>query len=246
MHVEEIQELRYTKAIETYLKKDPHNKYVEQLFETFDNLEIKYYIWGGAVRNPLIPGPYISTSDIDILVDDPEEDIDIEKLLTDLGGHVKHTSLNSPRWIPEDGLQIDVSFLSNATMLKHKKSIIPSINTSLMSCDFTASAIAYDPTEKIVHSYGAIEAIDKQEFELLYTKEIPLATLFSNLILKSDKTKFNIGPKAKILIIKEYNPDLDPEITNYMIHKGAENEHGHVIQRLRDIQNQSKYNQDSF
>jgi len=249
MRIEKILEQTYLKAINSYLKTDPHDKYVEQLFQTLDNHEIKYYLWGGAIRNPItkqIHNRHIPTSDIDILIDDSKKDINIEELLTYLDGYVKHTSFNSPRWIPEEGLQIDISFLHNATKLKYEKDLLPSINTSLMSCEFTPSAIAYDPEEKTIYSNGAIEAIEKQEFELLYTKGLHPETLMCNLILKSEKTGFIIGPKAKILICEKYTQNIDQKIKDYMTHKGTENKTEHIIDRLQEIQNQTKNNKHSF
>ncbi len=249
MKIEEIRKPQYINAIETDLKNDPHHKYVEQLFDKLDDFEIGYYIYGGAIRNPVasqIHERSIPISDIDILIDDSKKYINLEELLREYDSNISKTSLGSPRWTPEDELQIDIVKLSNATILKHDKDLPNSLKTTLTSCDFTPSAIAYDPKEKIIYSYGAIEAINNQEIELLYIKGLPLATLFSNLILKSEKMEFHLGPKAKTLIIEEYSPDLDPEIIKYMIHKCTENEHGQVIQRLRDIQSQAKYNQYSF
>lgn len=240
MNVEEIQELRYTKAIETYLKKDPHNKYVEQLFDKLDDFEIGYYIYGGAIRNPIASQIHerdIPISDIDILIDDSKEYIDLEELLREYDSNISKTSLGSPRWTPEDELQIDIVKLSNATILKHDKDLPISLETTLTSCDFTPSAIAYDPEKEIIYSYGAIEAINNQEIELLYIKNLSPATVLCNLILKSEKMKFHLGPKAKTLIIGEYSPDLDQDIINYMLHKGAEEKSEHVIDRLQEIQN---------
>jgi len=240
INIEEIREPRYINAIETYLKNDPHNKYVEQLFQTFDNHEIKYYIYGGAIRNPIteqIHDRHIPTSDIDILIDDSEKDINIEELLKYLDGKIYTTSLGSPRWKPEDELQIDIVKLSNATILKHDQNLPVSLETTLKSCDFTPSAIAYDPKEKATYSYGAIEAIYNQEFELLYTKDLHPEALMCNLILKSGNTGFSIGPKAKTLILEEYNPDLDQKIKDYMTHKGTEDKTEHIIDRLQEIQN---------
>ncbi len=249
INIEEIREPRYINAIETYLKNDQHDKYVKQLFQTLDNHEIKYYIYGGAIRNPIteqIHNRHIPTSDIDILIDDSEKDINIEELLRYLDGKIYTTSLGSPRWKPEDKLQIDIVKLSNATKLKHNPNLPTSLETTLKSCDFTPSAIAYDPEEKAIYSNGAIEAIEKQEFELLYTKDLQPETLMCNLILKSEKTGFNIGPKAKTLIIEEYNPDLDQKIKDYMTHKGTEDKTDHVIDRLQIIQKQATNNKHSF
>ena len=249
INIEKIREPRYTDAIERYLKNDPHYKYIEQLFQTLDNHETKYYLWGGAVRNPIteqIHDRYIPTSDIDILIDDSEKDINIEELLKDLDGKILTTSLGSPRWKPEEILQIDIVKLSHATKLKHDPNLPVSLETTLKSCEFTPSAIAYNPKEKAIYSYGAIEAIEKQEFELLYTKDLHPEALMCNLILKSEKTGFYIGPKAKTLISEKYNPDLNQKIKEYMTHKGTEDKTDYVIDRLQEIQNQAKNNKHTF
>ena len=249
MNVEEIRNPLYLKSIEIHLKNDPHNKYVEQLFDKLDNSEISYYIYGGAIRNPIasqIHERNIPISDIDILIDDSKKYINLEELLREYDSNISKPSLGSPRWIPEDKLQIDIVKLSNATILKHDKDLPNSLETTLTSCDFTPSAIAYDPKKEIIYSYGAIEAINNQEIELLYIKDLSPATALCNLILKSEKMEFSIGPKAKTLIIEEYSPDLDQDIINYMIHKGAEEKSDHVIKKLQEIQNQAKRNQDFF
>jgi len=199
--------------------------------------EYSSYLWGGAVRDPIVRAKYgqnDETRDFDILVDDSQDRIDFKKLLQGLGD-IFYTRLGSPKWRPENGLEIDIVPFSNATRLRNGEQLPVSLNTALRSCEFTTSAIAYGLQDRTVYSYGALEGIGKREIDLLYPDGEEAHILMCKLVLQTERLGFERGPKATRLIVEGYSPDLDTRIKRYMEYKGLEAKFEHVVEELSGI-----------
>ena len=202
------------------------------------------YLWGGAVRDPIVRAIYgygqnDETRDFDILVDDSQGGIDLRKLLQGLGD-IFYTRLGSPKWRPEDGLEIDIVPFSNATILRNGEQLPISLDTALQSCEFTTSAIAYGLQDRTVYSCGALEGIDKQEIDLLYPDGEEPHILMCKVVLQTARLGFKRGPKATRLIEEGYSPDLDTRIKRYMEYKGLEAKFEYVVGELMEIKARSQ------
>jgi hypothetical protein len=203
--------------------------------------EYPSYIWGGAVRDPIIRAKYGrngETKDFDILVDDSQGRIDFRKLLVGLQD-VFYTRFGSPKWRPENGLEIDIAPFSNATRLRNGERLPVSLDTALKSCDFTTNAIAYHFGEGSVYSYGAIEGIDKQEIDVLYPKGEEAHILMCRAVLLGERLGFKKGPVATKLIVEGYSPNLDAHIKRYLEYKKVKAKFEHVVEELRRIKDQA-------
>jgi hypothetical protein len=199
--------------------------------------EYPSYLWGGAVRDPIVRAKYGrngETKDFDILVDDSQGRIDFRKVLKSLGD-IFYTRLGSPKWRPENGLEIDIAPFSNATRLRNGEQLPISLDTALQSCEFTTSAIAYGLQDRAVYSCGALEGIDKQEIDLLYPEGEEAHILMCRVVLQSERLGFERGQKATGLIVEGYSPNLDNHIRRYMDYKGLEAKFEHVVEQLRQI-----------
>lgn len=199
--------------------------------------EYPTYLWGGAVRDPIVREKYGrngETKDFDILVDDSQGRIDFKSALKGLGD-LFYTRLGSPKWRPENGLEIDIAPFSNATRLRNGEQIPISLDTALQSCEFTSSAIAYGLRDEAVYSCGALEAINKQEIDLLYPNGEEAHILMGKVILHAEKLGFEKGPRITRLIMDGYSPELDNHIRRYMEYKGLEAKFEYVVEQLRQI-----------
>lgn len=215
------------------------NRYQSYINRIIDDILREYttYLWGGAVRDPIVKAKYGrngETKDFDILVDDSQGRIDFKRLLRGLTD-VFYNRFGSPKWRPENGLEIDISSFSNATRLRNCEGLPVSLDTALQSCDFTTSAIAYSLGDKIVYSCGAIEGIEKQEIDVLYPKGDEAHILMCRIVLHAEKLGFTKGQLATRLIAEGYSCELDSHIKGYMKYKGLETKFEHVVEELRRI-----------
>ncbi len=223
-------------SVQSNYRSSAHASYIDSLVNGLLK-PYKIYLLGGAVRDPIINYLYdrnISTGDFDLLVDDSEREFPIIEMFRDLEG-LTLNNFSSPKWKPEKGIEIDVVAFSNVTMIKNLESDDVSLETVLKSTDFNTGAIAYDMAKPTIYSYGALEAIKKQEIEIAYVKGLALNMLLSRLALQSEKLGFSLGPKAKKLIADKYTPQLDERIKYYLEYKEMPEKYDFVIKKLREI-----------
>jgi hypothetical protein len=137
---------------------------------------------------------------------------------------VYYSRFGSPKWRPSNGLEIDIVPFSNSTKLRNGYVLPNNLETSLSSCDFTTSAIAYSLDKGIIYCCGALEGIDKKEIDILYGDGEEPHILMTRIILHSKKLEFSIGVKANEFIKDRYNPEMDSHIKRYLEYKKM-NEH---------------------
>jgi len=236
-----MQVVKYTdpqliNSIEKDLRESEYWIYLEKIINDIFK-EYHCYVWGGAVRDSIVGLNYnknLPIKDLDILIDDSKKCVDFKESLQGLEG-IFYTRFGSPKWKPIKGIEIDIVTFSNATMMRNKKNLSASLDVVLQSCDFTTSAIIYDPKEKVVHSCGAIEGIDKQEVDILYSEGDEMYVLLCRAILQAERLEFQKGPRAMQPIKEKYSSDMDDHIKKYMEYKGLEKKFDYVIQELKKI-----------
>lgn len=225
------------RPISENLSKNRYKSHIDQIVNEVLR-EYPTYFWGGAVRDPLVKAKYGrngETRDFDILVDDSQGKIDFKKLLKEFKD-VFYTRLGSPKWRPQEGLEIDIVPFSSATNLRNGEKLPISLKTALQSCDFTTSAIAYDLKQKVLYSYGALEGIEKEEIDLLYSKGDETHILMCRALILAERLKFRKGPGIIKFITEKYTPSLDNHIKIYMEYKKLESKSDQIIEELRNIQ----------
>ncbi len=236
MQVTKHQSPEVVNPVSENLAGSKYNSYVNHVVNEVLG-EYPSYLWGGAVRDPIVRAKYGrngETKDFDILVDDSQGRIDFRNLLKRLGD-MFYTRFGSPKWRPGNGLEIDIVPFSNTSRLRNGEQLPISLDTALQGCEFTTSAIAYGLRDKAVYSYGALEGIDKQEIDLLYSEGEEAHILMCRVVLQAERLGFERGPKATGLIVERYSPDLDNHIRRYMEYKGLEANFEHVVEKLRKI-----------
>lgn len=239
MKVKISRDQRFVDAIQRNLEESPYSKYVEKVLEMLDGKVV--YLWGGAVRDPIVRKLYglnFETRDFDLTVDDSEERIDLRGLLKGLNG-MDSSRFGTPKWRPIKELEIDIGPFSAATILKRKNLPI-NIETALISCDVTTSAIAYGLKDKTIYSVKALEDIKKKEVNVLHPYGEGPSALMCRLVLQANHLGFEIGKKGKSYIAKRYSPDLDEHIRRFLEYKGAKKLFPSVVRRLRHIQEETR------
>ncbi len=225
-------------SVQEELQTNPHRDYLNKVINEI--LEgRKCYLWGGAVRDPIIKRKYGRNghiNDFDVLVDDSEDPLDFRTTFKGTS-NVFYNRFGTVKWKPVDGFDIDVSRFSNANMLRNggRDKYAVSLETSLASCDFNTSAIAFDLADNTIYDNGALEGIEKQEIDLLEHAGDEPHVMMVRLILHSDKFGFTIGPRGNRLIAEGYSPKLDENIQSYLHYKNIGEQQEYLINRLRNV-----------
>jgi hypothetical protein len=238
MQVVTTQDSRYVTPVKTFLTSGEHVPYLQRLLDDVF-VDRRVLFWGGAVRDPILSAVYgksCSTNDFDLLIDDSEEAVDFPRLLGGLGD-IFYTRFGSPKWRPDNGFEIDMVPFSNTG----KSHLVgdPALEAALQSCEFTTSAIAFDPRKEIIYSCGAFEGYNANEIELLRPDLEETHILVTRLALMSMRFGFNPGPKASELISTQYQSTLDRRILRYLRYKDKENQAPKVIEWLNNFQSQT-------
>ncbi len=234
-----LQDQRFSKAIEQNLEESP---YYEHVFIVIDTLKAeKTYLWGGAVRDPIakvLHGLKFKTRDFDLTVDDSKKKIDFKRIFDGFGGiyYSRHGTLKLK---PVNGLEIDIGPFSAATIHKKHPELPISLETALVSCDITTSAIAYDLEKEAIYSIGALEGIQKREVDVLYEHGEEPAVIMCRLILHSNKLGFSIGKRGRKFIMERYSQNQEGIIRRYLEYKKSEVLSSFVIGKLKRIQQES-------
>jgi hypothetical protein len=241
MALSKHQDIELVGAVENNLEESRFHEYVNRTLSRI----LQYhdaYLWGGSVRDPVVKSMYGNgnipeTRDFDVLVDDSEGRIDFKKLLEGLG-EMYQTRFMSSKLRLVNGLEIDVAPFSNSSRLLNGENLPICLETVLTGCEFTSSALAYRLRDRTIYSNGAIESIRSKEIELLYAYEAP-HILMSRLVLHERRLNFTIGERAKRLVVDNYSPELDKSIREYLEYKKLQDDFSFVVERLREIKNNS-------
>ncbi|MFH1396619.1 MAG: hypothetical protein ABIG93_04430, partial [archaeon] len=238
MEVKTTQDERLVKAVQRELETNPHRDYLNHVFgEVLSGR--KCYLWGGAVRDPIIKELYERNGcvkDFDILVDDSGEPIDFRTVFKG-ENNVFYNRFGTVKLRPTSDFEMDVSRFSNANLIRNggREKFPVSLETSLVSCDFNTSALAYDLGTGVIYEHGALDAMDREEIDLQDHAGDEPHIMMVRLVLHSDKLGFSIGPKGRTLISESYSPALDENIGRYLDYKSLSGKQERVLQRLNEI-----------
>lgn len=233
--VEISRDRRFIDAIQRNLENSPYCNYLERVLEILEGKVV--YLWGGAVRDPIVREMYglnFVTRDFDFTVDDSRGRIDLSRLLKGLDG-VTSSRFGTPKWRPEEGLEIDIGPFSAGTIFKIKNLPV-NLENVLMSVDVTPSALAYGFIDKTIYSAKALEDIKKKEVNVLNPYGEDPSALMCRLVLQSYRLKFEVGKKGRLYIAERYSPELDGAIKSFLEYKGAKKLFDFVVRRLKQIQ----------
>jgi hypothetical protein len=221
-------------AVKNNFENSSYYKYVSKIFEIFKDYPI--FLWGGAVRGPIVRQKYGrngETKDFDIIIDDSENVVDLQKRMSGLTD-VYFNRFEVPKWRPSDGLEIDVSRFSNASRLRNGESLPVSLSTTLESCDFTTSAIAYQVGSNKIYGNGALEGIEKKEIDLVYSQGDEPHILMCRAMLHKEKLGFGLGPKIKQFIQDNYSVETNEHIKRYLQYKQLQDKYDLVVGKLTE------------
>ena len=230
-------------AVRSRLEGSKHNHYVQEVLKRLGNC--KTYMWGGAVRDPIVKKrygmPLEEKDDFDLLFDDSDGSVEFRKLLRGMGD-LYYTRLGSPKLKPEEGVEISVTPFSNAARLRNGQKLPICLETALWSCDFNTGSIAYGLHDDTIYSGLAFEGIDGKEIDLLYPHGEEPHILMCRLILQSRRLGFRMGDDAIRFIVEGYGPEMDSHMRMYMKYKEIDRDiQDYVIGRVGQIQSQGVY-----
>lgn len=240
MAVKSSQDKRLVQAVQRELETNPYKKYLNHIVH-----EVlagrKCYLWGGAVRDPIVKELYGRNGhvkDFDILIDDSDEPVDFRAIFKG-ENNIFYNRFGTVKLKPTTGFEIDVSRFSNANLVRNggKDRYPVSLETSLISCDFNTSALAYDLKTGVIYEHNALDAINKKEIDLQEHAGDEPHVMMARLILHSDKLGFSSGPKGEKLISKGYSPVLDKNIGRYLGYKDLSKKQERVLGKLNEIAN---------
>ncbi len=158
------------------IQKVTHPKYIQAVSQSLQNSEFtqaltylkqtllsnkKWYIIGGAVRDPLVTHIHNTkthTRDLDIIIDESEnpKPVNLKEMFAS-ESHVSTTSFGSIRWNPHPNVEIDITTTDNANVKSSNGR--GTLNTWLRSCDFTTSSLAYNPFSQTIYEFKALKGI---------------------------------------------------------------------------------------
>ncbi len=235
--VEKISDPKYVDAVRHNLENSLYYPSLRLVLSRFEKFPL--FLWGGAVREPVLKVIYpdlnnSEISDFDFIVDDSENKVVFENHLKD----IKSVVLNRyghPKWKIKKYLEIDIGLFSDANKLRRGEDADICIETVVEGADLDTSAIAYDIKNQCIYSYGAFEAYKKKEVDINYPEgNDPLAQMI-RAILHAEKLGFRLGKKAVQLIQTKYSPELKKDIRYMLMYWQKQMKYDFLISSLEAI-----------
>ena len=211
--MKEINNKKFNKRIIKNLDNLKEN--VKNDFNKINSCFDKKYILGGFVRDSILQVLYeynFPLNDLDISIESKDFDFKIKNFPKNKFSRFGGLKLEYSNF------EIDVFDLENIFFLKENPCIKKNLENVLKSCDLTTSALAYDLAENKIYSFRAIEDIYKKEINVSNDNGEIVPTL-CRLILHSDKMNFKIGKTGINYIKKNYSPEKDKEIKDFLEYK---------------------------
>lgn len=232
MSLQTITDHTLVTAVHETLETSPYKPYIRNILDRLQGRNC--YLVGGIVRDAIVNAQHhcsLSPTDADLLVDDSDGTFQLGN--TFYGPEITINRFGTIKWRPQKELEIDISVFSNANALRqgHRKPC--SLETSLTSCDFTTSSLAYDLNTKTLYNYRALEDIRKKTVDLLFESADEPSVLMTRLILHAEKLQFSLGLNAVSFIANSYTPSSDNLIAHYLSYKNKSSELEFVVSELR-------------
>jgi hypothetical protein len=234
---EKITEPVFADAVRKNLENSLFYPSLRLVISRFEDFPI--FLWGGAVREPILRQIYpdfkvFEMSDFDLMVDDSDKKVAFNNHLKD----IKSISVNRyghPKWKIKKYLEVDIGLFSDSNKLRKGEDVEVCIETVIEGADLNTSAIAYDIRNHVIYSYGAIEAYRKKEVDINYPEGNDPYAQMPRVILHAHNLDFNLGKDAVDLIKKKYTPDSKEQIRKKLIYWGKQGKYDFVISRLDAI-----------
>lgn len=235
--VEKITEPRYVNAVKKSFEDSlffPSLRLVISRFEKFP-----LFLWGGAVRNPILREMYpdltiSESSDFDLMIDDSKDQVEFEDHMKD----IKSVTLNRyghPKWKIKKYLEVDIGLFSESNKLRNGEDVPVCIETVIEGADINTSAIAYDIRNPAIYSFGAFKAYVEKEVDINYPEGNDSSAQMPRVIMHSQQLGFRVGERAINLIKKKYTKSSKEEIKEKMIYWRKQRKFDAVIAELEAI-----------
>lgn len=217
----------FQKNLENNLEKMPFESKVDfsRIMEIFPLKKIN--IIGGFVRDSILQVLIdydFPVNDLDVLV----EDLEFENKTKEFSQ--KNRSRFGGLKFEYDNFSIDFFGLENIFYLKDNPNLEKNLENVLKGCDLTTSAIGYNLEENKFYSLGAIEDIYKKTININTHKYLKVAPTISRLILHADKLGFELSKNSLNYIKKNYSPEIDNEINDFLSYKKI----GYLFEQVKD------------
>ena len=231
------------RVVQAAIDENPYRRELEVLLDKVKDYD--HFYWGGIVRNGVLKymhGIDIASNDIDLILEASTKDhgslktVDFEKLLQGFQGIIMNR-YGLPKWKPKQGVEFDISAFSECNKARVYGSTDLDITAIVEGCDLTTSAIAFDPREKKIYSYRAIESYATRTIDINFPEGSEPCALLPRLLLHSKKLGFGIGEESRRYISNFYDNgiELKGDILDKMTYWGTQREFFKVISILKEI-----------
>ncbi len=235
--VEKITDPLFVDAVRKNLENSLFYPSLRLVISRFEDFPI--FLWGGAVREPILRQIYpdfkiFEISDFDLMVDDSNKTVAFHNHLKD----IKSISINRyghPKWKIKKYLEVDIGLFSDSNKLRKGENVEVCIETVVEGADINTSAIAYDIRNQVIYSYGAIEAYRKKEVDINYPEGNDPYAQMPRVILHAHNLDFNLGKNAVDLIKRKYTPESKEQIRKKLIYWKKQRKYNFVISQLDAI-----------
>lgn len=238
MKVEKITEPRFVNAVRKNFEDSMFYPSLRLVLSRFK--EFSVFLWGGAVREPILKEMYPEykereTYDFDLMVDDSINKVvfndhlkDIKSIFINRYGH--------PKWkIKKYLVEVDIGLFSDANRIRNGDDVPLCIETVVEGADINTSAVAYDIKNRVLYSYGAFEAYKEKEVDINYPQGNDCHAQMPRVVLHAEKLNFSLGKRAVDLIREKYTSESKREIRNKMMYWQKQSKYDFVISRLDTI-----------
>ena len=229
----------FVAPMEAYLT--PCREPLDRLLWAFDR---DLYVFGGPARDMIRyvlegsgrPRP----ADLDIFVDDGEERITLDELI----GRVRMSGLGEPKVFEFGGAQyvqvkgdfeFEVFPFSRKFVYLDHPDLPVTLDATLGAIDLNTSSGCYDLRRKRIVSCGAFEGVQNQQVEINYVHPMGVLDTMVRIIAHAQRFGYSIGPRAKELIRREYDPTKDDDLQAHIRRKHPDMDLAPVLEALRKI-----------
>jgi tRNA nucleotidyltransferase/poly(A) polymerase len=225
--MDEFLNSEFQESIKDNLEKIP-SAAREDFYDITHNFSFKdIYIMGGFVRDSILKVLYnyiFPINDLDILVDNPRFAEIAKKYSKESFSRFGGLKFKYPNF------SMDIFSMDNVFFLKNNLALEKNIENVLKGCDLTTSALAYNLESHKIYNVGTMEDIYKKTVNVNDHSYIESAPTISRLILHADKMGFKIGESGINYIKKNYSPNLDKKIMDFLNYKDI----GHLFPLIKE------------
>ncbi len=234
-----ITDPEFVAPMEAYLT--PCREYLDRLLWAFEQ---DLYVFGGPPRDVMRyvmegckrPRP----ADLDIFLDDGEERIDLDELI----GRVRMSGLGEPTIFEFGGVQyvqvkgdfeFEVFPFSRKFVYLDHPELPVTLDATLGAIDLNTSSGCYDLRRKRIVSCGAFEGVRDRQVEVNYVHPMGVQDSMVRVIAHAKRFGYDIGPRARDLIQREYDPSQDDALRAHIRRKHPKMDLAPILAALKDL-----------